>query len=157
MSDAIPALFNLEQRHESSNDHFTPKWIFDLLDVQFDIDVAAPPNGVPWIPANRFFTQADDGLSQEWSGLIWCNPPYSDILPWVRRLNEHRNGIALLPQTKGAWRREVWEGADGITEGTVRELLFMHKGKEKAIMFTTFMAAWGDVGVRALANVGRVR
>ena len=157
MADELPALFNLEQTFDSSNDHFTPKWIFDLLDVQFDIDVAAPPNGVPWIPATRFFTQADDGLSQEWSGLVWCNPPYSDILPWVRRLNKHRNGIALLPHLKSEWRTEVWESADGIVEYKFREVLFIHKGKEKTIMFSTFLAAWGEVGVKALSNIGRVR
>jgi hypothetical protein len=64
----------------------------------------------------------------------------------------------LLPHTKGAWRREIWANADGITEWqTLTEIKFMHKGKEKTIFPTTFLAAWGDVAVTALANVGRVR
>ena len=71
------ALFTVEQEQKTSNDHYTPKWVFDLLGVQFDIDVASPPGGVPWIPCDRYFTQVDDGLTQDWHGLIWCNPPYS--------------------------------------------------------------------------------
>ena len=158
MSQGIPALFTMEQNQLSTNDHYTPQWIFNLLGVTFDIDVASPPGGVPWIPAKRYFTQADDGLAQEWSGLVWCNPPFSDILPWVRRLNEHRNGIALLPHTKGSWRREVWKYADGIAEWeTLTEIRFINLGKEKTIFPTTFLAAWGDVGVKALGNIGRVR
>ena len=158
MSEALPALFNLEQNNESTNDHYTPKWIFDLLELQFDIDVAAPPGGVPWIPAKRFLTQSDDGLSQEWNGLVWCNPPFSNILPWVRRLNEHRNGVALLPHTKGAWRREIWAKADGIAEwDSQTEIRFIHKGKEKTIFPTTFLAAWGDIAVKAIGRAGKVR
>ena len=152
------SLFNYVNKDVTTNDHYTPKWVFDLLGVTFDIDVAAPLGGVPWIPALKSYSQADDGLTQPWHGLVWCNPPYSDILPWVRRLNKHGNGVALLPHTKGGWRREVWANADGITEWqTLTEIRFMHQGKEKTIFPTTFLAAWGDVALKAKANVGRVR
>ena len=151
-------LFTLKQQELSTNDHYTPKWVFNLIGLTYDIDVASPPNGVPWIPAKRFFTQEDDGLVQPWEGLVWCNPPFSDILPWVNRLNEHRNGIALLPHTKGSWRREVWKNADAIVEwDTVTEIRFIHQGKEKTIFPTTFLAGWGSLAVEALKKVGRVR
>lgn len=151
-------LFNLDQTELSTNDHYTPKWVFDLLRLTFDIDVAAPPGGVPWIPCKRYYTQADDGLTQAWEGLVWCNPPFSNIEPWIDRLNDHKNGVALLPHTKGSWRRKAWQGADGITEWqTLTEIRFIHKGKEKTIFPTTFLAAWGEVAVQAISNVGRVR
>ena len=152
------SLFNLEQTEQSTNDHYTPKWIFDLLGAEFDIDVASPPNGVPWIPCKRYFTQLDDGLTQDWKGLVWCNPPFSNIDPWIDRLNAHRNGIALLPHTKGSWRRKVWKEADGIVEWeTLTEIRFMHIGKEKTIFPTTFLAGWGDTAIEAMKRVGRVR
>ena len=152
------ALFNYVNETVSSNDHFTPKWVFDLLGLEFDIDVAAPVNGVPYIPCKRWFSQADDGLTQDWAGLVWCNPPYSNILPWVKRLNLHRNGVALLPHTKGAWRREIWENADAIVEwSTISEIKFNYNGKDKTIFPTTFLAGWGAVAIKALENVGRVR
>jgi len=152
------ALFNMEQHQETSNDHYTPKWVFDLLNVEFDIDVASPPGGVPWIPAKKYFTQFDDGLTQNWEGFIWCNPPFSDIAPWVKRLNAHRNGIALLPHTKGSWRREIWHGADGIAEwSSLTEIKFLHLGKEKTVFPTTFLAGWGNKALTALSNIGKVR
>jgi hypothetical protein len=152
------ALFNTAQTETTTNDHYTPKWVFDLLGVHFDIDVAAPPNGVPWIPCSKYYTQADDGLVQPWAGLVWCNPPFSNIEPWIDRLIDHKNGIALLPHTKGAWRRKVWKYADAVAEwDTLTEIRFMHNGKEKTIFPTTFLAAWGPVGVKALSNIGRVR
>ena len=153
------SLFNYVNAETTSNDHYTPKWVFDLLDVTFDLDVAAPVGGVPWIPALQSYSQADDGLVQPWHGLVWCNPPYSDILPWVRRLNEHRNGIALLPHTKGGWREEIWQRADGLVESKeINQMLFNYQGRSnKAVFPTLFIAAWGTTGLEAIAKLGRVR
>ena len=100
----------MEQHQETSNDHYTPKWVFDLLNVEFDIDVASPPGGVPWIPAKRYFTQFDDGLTQNWEGFIWCNPPYGRVInAWIQKAYEHSiNGggrvVMLLPaRTDTKW------------------------------------------------------
>ena len=153
------SLFTYVNAEASTNDHYTPKWVFDLLDVTFDLDVAAPVGGVPWIPALQSYSQADDGLIQPWHGLVWCNPPFSDILPWVRRLNQHGNGIALLPHTKGAWREEIWQRADGLVESKeINQMLFNYQGRSnKAVFPTLFIAAWGTTGLEAIAKLGRVR
>jgi hypothetical protein len=158
MNEIQTALFNMEQHQETSNDHYTPKWVFDLLNVEFDIDVASPPGGVPWIPAKKYFTQFDDGLTQNWEGFIWCNPPYSNVQPWVDKMKQHRNGIMLLPMVKSYWRLSVWNDADGICEpNEIDRIKFIHKGKEKEIMFPTFLAGWGDKALKALSNIGEVR
>jgi hypothetical protein len=61
---------------ETSDEWFTPKWIFDSMPgVVFDLDPAAPPGGVPWIPARCHYSKVDDGLSQPWYGLCWLNAP----------------------------------------------------------------------------------
>ena len=152
------ALFNMPDYQITTDDHYTPKWVFDLLDIEFDIDVASPPGGIPYIKAKKYYTKEDDGLTAPWHGLVWCNPPYSDILPWVNRLNEHKNGIALLPHTKGSWRREIWKKAEGIAEwDTLTEIKFMHKGKEKTIFPTTFLAGWGAEALQAMSRLGKVR
>jgi hypothetical protein len=31
----------------------------------------------------RYFTKKDNGLLLPWWGRVWCNPPWSDIGPWV--------------------------------------------------------------------------
>jgi hypothetical protein len=89
---------------------FSPKWIFDALGLEFDIDVCAPLNGVSWIPAKKHFSIEDDGLSQEWMGKrVWMNPPYSKPLPWTTKFRDNANGIALLPTTIGKWWLELYE------------------------------------------------
>jgi phage N-6-adenine-methyltransferase len=87
----------------------TPKYIFDALKVEFDLDVAHPGvgagAGVCHVPTKRFFTKADNGLLQPWPkhALVWDNPPYSEagkkhgIVEWVEKSFEHGNGILLIP------------------------------------------------------------
>ena len=49
---------------EQSDEHHTPKHLFDALGLEFDVDVAAPTGGVPWIPAKTSFDLATNGLEQ---------------------------------------------------------------------------------------------
>lgn len=63
----------------------TPQDLFDVLDAEFgfDLDVCATPQVAK---CARYFTPADDGLAQEWSGVCWMNPPYGDEIPrWVAK------------------------------------------------------------------------
>lgn len=48
--------------------------------------------------ARKHLTKEDDGLSREWVGRVWLNPPYSRpaIERFVERMANHGNGIALL-------------------------------------------------------------
>jgi hypothetical protein len=57
-----------EVSSKTSDDYYTPRWIFDAIGLEFDLDVSAPPGGIPWIPAKKHFTVIDDGLAQEWFG-----------------------------------------------------------------------------------------
>jgi hypothetical protein len=79
----------------TSDDCYTPRWVFDAMGLEFDLDVAAPPGG-PWhVPAWGYFTAKDDGLTQPWDGLVWCNPPYSNYIPWAQRWAEHPTGVLM--------------------------------------------------------------
>jgi phage N-6-adenine-methyltransferase len=50
---------------------------------RFTIDAAASPTNAR-LP--RYWTRDDDALAQSWAGeRVWCNPPYSDIRPWVQK------------------------------------------------------------------------
>ena len=154
-------LFNLEQHEQTSDDHYTPKWVFDKLGLEFDIDVASPPGGIPWIPTKRYYTMKDDGLAQPWEGTIWMNPPYSNSLPWVQRFIKHNNGIALLPIVKSVWFQSLIEHPNtkcvlGTEAG--RDRMDFHKGdKMHSIMFPVMFWAMGNKPIEALHRIGRVR
>jgi phage N-6-adenine-methyltransferase len=81
---------------------------------RFTVDAAASPHNAK-LP--RFWTPEDDGLNQSWAGeRVWCNPPYSDIRPWVRKArleweqSSQTLAVLLLPANRteqGWWQDEV--------------------------------------------------
>lgn len=86
------------QRTIGKNDEWlTPRWVLDVLG-EFDLDPCSPINR-PWDTAKRHFTIEDDGLSREWHGRVWCNPPFHRYLRplWMEKMARHNNGIMLLP------------------------------------------------------------
>ena len=83
----------------------TPQYLFDTLnnEFHFDIDVCATPDNAKCV---KYFTPQIDGLSQEWRGTCWCNPPYGRrIGAWVQKAAEsNANTVMLLPaRTDTAW------------------------------------------------------
>ena len=63
----------------SPDEWYTPRWIIDTLGP-FDLDPCAPPADVrPYEIAPTAYTRDDDGLSREWHGTVWMNPPYSRV------------------------------------------------------------------------------
>src|SRR4026209_1061522 len=92
----------VQQELATRDDYYTPPQVFDALGLRFDLDVCAPPGGVPWIPCDKYFTQFDDGLAQPWEGRVWMNPPFSDSAPWIRRFIEHADGVALVQVSQSA-------------------------------------------------------
>lgn len=102
--------------HIEGDEWYTPKWLFDSLELKFSIDVCAPIE-LKYVhtPTKRYFNEMDDGLSQKWEGLVWCNPPYSLPEPWAIRCIEHGNGLLLTHIPMNAeWCSRVWEHCDGI-------------------------------------------
>lgn len=96
----------------------TPRHVYEQLhrEFHFTLDVAASAENVK-CPA--FFSKEEDGLSRPWSGVVFCNPPYSDIGPWMRKgLLESARGVTsvfLVPaRTDLAWFH------DYALEGEVR-------------------------------------
>lgn len=153
-------LFDAPQEALTKDDYYTPPEVFVALGLRFDLDVCAPPGGVPWVPCDRFFTAEDDGLTQPWEGRVWMNPPYSDVTPWWQRFAAHGNGIALLPMAKSYWLNAAWDEADAVTVGDRGgEMFFVRSDNPKPlrIWFPVWFAAFGEECVEALHNVGTVR
>lgn len=63
----------------------TPQDFFDSLngEFHFDLDACALPKNAK---CGRYFTPEQDGLAQQWTGTVWCNPPYGrQIGRWVEK------------------------------------------------------------------------
>jgi hypothetical protein len=148
-----PALFNLPQTTRTSDDYWTPQWLFDAMGLRFDLDVACPEGGAPWVPADRYYTQADDGLTAPWYGRVWMNPPYSNASPWVHRLLDYGNGIALTVFAKSKWQDRLWnDSAVGIVN------LPQHfRFEQGRIPWPNILWAIGDDNIAAIGRIGRVR
>ena len=87
---------------DTSDDWYTPRWIFDAAGIVFDMDVCAPVDPARrTCPARRYLTAIDDGLTVPWEGVVWMNPPFSETRPWVDRWIEQADGMALLPAANG--------------------------------------------------------
>lgn len=100
----------------TSVEWYTPESVFAALGLTFDLDPCAPPGGLPWVPAKRSFSRADDGLAQPWHGRVWVNPPYGrGIEEWMRKLAEHGDGIALVfCRSDTRWWQESLRSADAV-------------------------------------------
>jgi phage N-6-adenine-methyltransferase len=96
--------------HFSSNTEMweTPQWLFDELNEEFDfdLDVCATAENAK---CKRYFSPEEDGLSQEWRGKCWCNPPYGKTISrWLSKAvascQEGALVVCLVPsRTDTAW------------------------------------------------------
>lgn len=115
-------LFEVSSRDvaTTTDDWYTPRWIFDAAAVEFDMDVAAPTDPTyQHVPAKRYITAVEDGLSVTWEGVVWCNPPYSGSTPWVNKWATHPDGLILVPAVKSSWIGTLVQAADTFAFLTV--------------------------------------
>ena len=143
-----------------NDEYYTPPEVFETLGLRFDLDVCAPQGGVPWIPADRYYTINDNGLSQPWHGRVWMNPPYSKPGPWVDKWISHGNGIALLPITRGNWFQNLWNSEAGIAfMKKQNQTKFVKTNGMKLSIYAPLIAvAIGDqTHYDAIARLGQVR
>ena len=74
-----------EMYTSNRRDWETPKDLFDRFDSEFHFTLDACANDQNH-KCERYFTERDDALKQEWHGNVWCNPPYGrGIEKWVEK------------------------------------------------------------------------
>lgn len=77
-----------QKRNPKVDDRATsPEMFAEMVERygSFTLDVAASAENTK---CERFYSIEDDGLAQPWRGDVWCNPPYSDIKPWVVKAHD---------------------------------------------------------------------
>lgn len=121
-------------------EYYTPAKIIEAARTVMggiDLDPASCEDAQRTVKASVFYSELDDGLSQEWLGRIWCNPPYSKTAGrsnqelWANRLlNEHKAGNVteahiLVKSALGyKWFEDLW---DRLPACLVRERLSFTK------------------------------
>ena len=101
-------------RQGDTDTWLTPRWLLSQLG-SFDLDPCASALNPTWI-CGRYFTEEMDGLSQEWTGRVFMNPPFSNTAKWIHRHADHGNGISLVPASveSQVWRSVVWKTAEAV-------------------------------------------
>jgi phage N-6-adenine-methyltransferase len=103
-----------------ANDYWaTPLWLFEYAKSRyghFDLDVCAVQESAK---CESYYTPEDNSLVQPWAYLNWCNPPYSNITPWVQKAaletNLGNRTIMLLPSDFSTqWFKLVWDVSSEI-------------------------------------------
>ena len=147
-------------RTRATDDWYTPPAVLNCLPA-FDMDPCVPLQGPsPWQRVTTTFDAADDGLSVPWAGHVWLNPPYSDPGPWMERLADHGDGIALVfaRTDTGWWHDYVWGRAD-LLLFVRRRLRFVEPTetpgrKASNAPAPSVLVAYGQWAVRSLRSSG---
>ena len=109
----------------------TPAWLFRVACERygpFTLDVAATDENTL---CPSFFTKDTDALSQKWpsqdegpafgTAVVWCNPPYSNITPWLEHAIECRSEVVFLLPTPNSEKR------DRLIFGHATDILFFDR------------------------------
>lgn len=158
-----PAQRNLAPLMSSTSpEWYTPPVIIErVIKVLKEIDLDPCSNeGEPNIPATQHFTVKNDGLSQEWHGRIYMNPPYgNEIEAWIKKLHDEfqagrtTEAIALVPaRTDTRWWRILRDFPVCFIEGRLK-----FSGQENSAPFPSavfylgnninnFIATFEDIG-----------
>ncbi len=114
----------------------TPPALFASLDSEFcfQLDAAAAPHNAL---CRKFITAEQNTLETPWAdylsipGYVWLNPPYSDIMPFVKKAaSESANQIGtvmLVPaDTSVGWFKEAIQTASEVRFITAGRLAFIN-------------------------------
>src|SRR5207253_2666456 len=94
-----------------------------------DLDPASCYEANQTVRASRYYTKEDDGLSKEWYGNVWLNPPYSlsdrqdsrglfassTAMFSNKLVDEYKVGnvtqaiMLVVSQTHSRWFKRMWE------------------------------------------------
>lgn len=115
---------------DPNNDWSTPMALFTEIDAEFgpfELDPCATHENAK---CARYFTEAEDGLSQSWAPArrVWLNPPYGRGLlnEWMRKAYlESRQGalvVCLVPSRTDTnwWHEYALKGRIRFIRGRLR-------------------------------------
>lgn len=168
--DGSPVAATVKPDDPNSDEWYTPvEYIEAARSVMgsIDLDPATCDEAQGFIKAYNYYTEKEDGLTQDWFGNVWLNPPYSDPLPWVKKLVEaYGNGdidsAMLLVNTANSpeWSRLLWHSKHAVcllnkrvrfwrpdrpdAKGTAQDQMIWYLGDNKE-RFRQIFSAYGAI------------
>lgn len=146
-----------------SNEWYTPaRYIEAARRVlgAFDLDPASNPSANRTVQAETFYTITDDGLTKDWRGRVWLNPPYGGMSgPFSAKLvAEFAAGnvtAAMLlvnaNSTDAGWFQPLWDyllcftnhrinfvSPTGSESGSTHGSVFVYLGPERDLFIREF-------------------
>lgn len=144
----------------SKDECYTPKWLFDAMGLEFDLDVASANHPLIVVPAANKYTLEDDGLAQKWYGRVYMNPPFSKVTPWIDKWLDHANGICLVPlSSNGRWVNKLWDSKAGCMYLPASMAFQGADGRIVKMRWRTALWAIGQENIDGLirSQIGKVR
>ena len=142
----------------NQSDWATPSWLFAELNAEFAFQLD-PCASIENFTCDRFFTEEDDGLKQDWGpGPIFANPPYGDTLPeWIRKAHEEflkgYTVVLLVPaRTDTKWWKYCLDGEIRFIQGRLR-----FNGSKNSATFPSVVIVLGDAYPPKIGKVYNAR
>ena len=113
-------------RNSGNNEWYTPEEFIELARAVMggiDCDPASSALANETVKATTYYDEQDDGLSREWPGRVWMNPPYATPLiglfcdALVRQLGDGATEQACVlvnNATDTAWCRKLLAGCSAV-------------------------------------------
>lgn len=99
-------------------EYSTPLSLFNPLKEEFDLEIDVCANEENH-KLDRYFTEEQNGLKQDWIGNCWMNPPFSrDLSKWVKKAHSESlkykgTKVCLIPvRSNTKWWEEVVKDAE---------------------------------------------
>jgi ParB-like chromosome segregation protein Spo0J len=149
----------------ASPEWYTPQAILECVVRvmgEIDLDPCSNSDGPPNVTATTHYTRKDDGLTREWYGRVYMNPPYGrEIDDWAKKLVEEykagrvKQAIALVPsRTDTAWFRRFREYPRCFVHGRLS-----FSGHDSPAPFPSMIVALGcnpDQFAKGFTNIGDI-
>jgi hypothetical protein len=134
-----------------SNDRLqTPAYIYEAIGP-FDLDPCAGES-TSIAKVNWWDGRGECGLSREWFGMVYCNPPFSQKERWIEKMIEHSNGILILPERGSApWFGPLAEAA-GLYFVMGKKINFIGGSSSNNVGSCLF--PFGGEAIRRIKNCG---
>lgn len=109
--------------NSGENEWYTPECYIEsarLVMGSIDLDPASSEIANQTVNANLFYSQEEDGLSKEWFGNVWMNPPYAQplIFQFISKLvqsNQVNQAIVLVNNgTETQWGQLLLNNSNAV-------------------------------------------